>query len=437
MADRENSFENHESPPPSLWRRYARLPRNVLALSLVSLLNDASSEIIYPLLPFFLLLTLGASPFALGIIEGAAESASSLFKLAAGYFSDKFEKRKLAIFAGYGLSSVMRPFLGFATGWTQVLGLRLADRLGKGIRSAPRDALVADSVAPEKRGLAFGFHRAMDHTGAVIGPIIAFILIYAVAADRQNPTADEYSKVFLVASLPALLALLVIVFLVKEKSPKSQVPNPKSQAESPKPKSQSPHLTESIDKFDGNFKRFLLILVLFTLANSSDAFLLLRAQQAGISPVYIPLLWTFLHIVKVLSSLIGGDLSDRIGRKKLIFTGWILYALVYAGFAFVTTPLTAWILFGIYGLYFGMTEGAEKALVADLVPASKRGAAFGWYHLAFGIAVFPASLLTGGIWQFYGAARAFLFCSIVAALAAILLLTVQTEKSDQSVVGHS
>ncbi len=403
------------------------MPRNVLALSLVSLLNDASSEIIYPLLPFFLLLTLGASPFALGIIEGAAESASSLFKLAAGYFSDKFERRKLAIFAGYGLSSVMRPFLGFATGWTQVLGLRLADRLGKGIRSAPRDALVADSVAPEKRGLAFGFHRAMDHTGAVIGPLIAFVLIYALAADRQNPTADEYSKVFLVASLPALLALLVIVFLVKEKTPKPTVQSPKSIA-------QSPHLTESIDKFDGNFRRFLIILVLFTLANSSDAFLLLRAQQAGIAPVYIPLLWAFLHIVKVLSSLIGGDLSDRIGRKKLIFTGWVLYALVYAGFAFVTTPLTAWILFGIYGLYFGLTEGAEKALVADLVPASKRGAAFGWYHLAFGIAVFPASLLTGGIWQFYGAETAFLFCAVVAMIAAFLLLTVKPKANSDKIV---
>ncbi|MEP6925959.1 MAG: MFS transporter [Pyrinomonadaceae bacterium] len=417
MAEVENIIEDDLSPP-SLWRRYARLPRNILALSLVSLLNDASSEIIYPLLPFFLTLTLGASPFAIGLIEGAAESASSLFKLAAGYFSDKLAKRKSAIFAGYALSSVMRPFLGFAASWTQVLGLRLADRLGKGIRSAPRDALVADSVAPEKRGMAFGFHRAMDHAGAVIGPLIAFFLLYAFAADHQNPTADEYSKVFLVASLPALLALIVIAFFVKEKSSKS--------IKSPKPEVQTPKLEEiSNVKFDANFKRFLFVLALFTLANSSDAFLLLQAQQAGIAPVYIPLLWTFLHIVKVSSSLIGGDLSDRIGRKKLIFAGWVLYALVYAGFAFVTTPIAAWVLFGIYGLYFGLTEGAEKALVTDLVPPNKRGTAFGWYHLAFGIAVFPASLLTGGIWKFYGAKAAFLFCAIVAMIAAILLLTVK------------
>lgn len=419
MAEAEENLTESAVSPPSFWRRYARLPRNVWALSLVSLLNDASSEIIYPLLPIFLSLTLGASTFAIGVIEGAAESASSLLKLASGYFSDKFAKRKLAVFFGYGLSSAIRPLLGLATNWTQVLFLRLTDRLGKGIRSAPRDALVADSVAPEKRGLAFGFHRAMDHLGAVLGPLIAFFLLYFFAADHQKPTAAEYSQVFLAASIPAFLAVLVVVFFVKEK------PLLKSQTEdSPKSKVQSPTFV-----FDTNFKRFLLILAFFTLANSSDAFLLLRAQEAGISLVMIPLLWAFLHIVKVLSSLVGGDLSDRIGRKKLIFTGWMLYAAVYAGFAFVSTPASAWVLFALYGLYFGLTEGVEKALVADLAPADQRGTAFGWYHLAYGIAVFPASLLTGAIWKFAGASAAFLTCAVIAAVSALLLFTVKSKKS--------
>lgn len=406
-----------------IWRRYVSLPGNVWALSVVSLLNDTSSETIYPLLPVFLSLTLSASPFAVGVIEGAAESASSLLKLLAGYFSDKFSKRKLAIFAGYGLSGVIRPFLGLATSWTQILFLRLADRAGKGIRSAPRDALVADSVPPEKRGLAFGFHRAMDNAGAVLGPLFAFLLLYFFAADNRKPNADDYSLVFLCASIPALLAVLVVLFFVKENSSKSKV---QSQKQEDLP--EQPLEVESRNAkigFDGNFKRFLFVLAVFTLANSSDALLLLRAQEAGILPVNIPLLWMGLNLVKVVSSLIGGDLSDRIGRKQLIFAGWILYAAVYAGFAFVSSPLEAWILFLIYGLYFGLTEGAEKALVADLVPADRRGAAFGWYHLAFGITVFPASLLTGGLWKYYGATVAFLTCTVLATIAAGLLLTVK------------
>jgi MFS family permease len=422
-----SKFENSpDSNPPPIWRRYLQLPRNVLALSLVSLLNDISSETIYPLLPFFLTLTLGASPFAIGMIEGAAESVSSLLKLFAGYFSDRFSKRKLPILAGYGLSGAVRPFLGLAVGWPQVLLLRLADRIGKGIRSAPRDALVADSVTPEKRGLAFGFHRAMDNLGAVIGPLVAYFLLRFLAADQERPTSTEYSQVFLLASIPALLTIAVVALFVRE---------------DPKFKTQNLHSKELINKkskqakfeFDSNFKRFLFILTLFTLANSSDAFLLLRAQEAGIAPANIPLLWTFLSLVKVFSSLIGGDLSDKIGRKILIFSGWILYAAVYAGFAFVTTVSGAWALFLIYGVYFGLTEGAEKALVSDLVPAARRGAAFGWYHLAFGIAVFPASLLTGVLWKFFGASTSFLTCALISLTAAFLFLTVNTRQTSDKI----
>lgn len=414
MGETEN-LDSQSAAPPKLWRRYRNLPQNVLALSLVSLLNDTSSEIIYPLLPVFLSLTLGASPFAIGAVEGAAESAASLLKLAAGYISDHLGKRKFAVLAGYGVSSITRPFLGLATSWTGVLFIRLADRVGKGIRSAPRDALLMDAVAPEKRGLAFGFNRAMDHVGAVIGPLLGFLLLWMVASDRQNPTAEEYSQVFLVASIPSILAVFVINFFVKE-TPKVQ--SPKSQVQSPVGETTNEH-------FDANFKRFLVILALFTLSNSSDAFLLLRAQECGIATVYLPILWMFLHVVKVGSSLIGGHLSDTVGRKRLIFAGWMLYGAVYCGFAFISTPAQAWTLFLIYGVYFGLTEGAEKALVADLVPAERRGAAYGWYHLAFGIAVFPASLMLGGIWSQFGFKAAFLTSAAISTVAAFLLLTVK------------
>jgi MFS family permease len=400
-------------PKPRFYERYTKLPRNVLALSLVSLLNDTSSEIIYPLLPTFLFLALGASPFAIGAIEGAAESTASLLKLFSGYISDRFQKRKLLVFIGYAMASVTRPMLILATSWQQVLFVRLTDRVGKGIRGTPRDALLSMAVPPEKRGLAFGFNRAADHLGAVFGPIIASALLYFYAQNSQSPTIDEYKLVFLVASVPVILGLFVIIFLVKEEKVVT--------AEKPK-------LNLSLAGFDGNFKRFLFVIALFTLSNSSDAFLLLRAQQSGIAPATLPLLWMVLHISKFISSLVGGNLSDKLGRKKLIFSGWILYALVYVGFAFVDSAEGAWALFIIYGVYFGLSEGAEKALVADLVPPEKRGTAFGLYNLAFGITVFPASLLIGALWNEFGATTAFLVSAFISLCAAAIFLTVKTEK---------
>ena len=395
--------------------RYKNLPPNVLALSLVSLLNDTSSEIIYPLLPTFLAITLGATPAIIGIIEGFAESFSSLLKLFSGYLSDKFGHRKLLVFSGYTLSSLMRPLLAFASSWQQVLVLRVTDRTGKGIRGAPRDALVADSVEPEKRGLAFGFHRAADHFGAVLGPVIAFGLLYLWAENPSDPTANDYNRVFLFASIPAVIGLFVIAFFVKEEKHKI------TDDENVTP------IKLSLKTFDGNFKRFLVVIALFTLSNSTDAFLLLRAEQAGIPTYILPLLWVFLHISKVVFSLIGGDLSDRIGRKKMIFAGWILYALVYAGFAFVSEAWQIWVLFFIYGAFFGLTEGVEKALVADLVAPEKRGTAYGFYNLAFGITVFPASLIFGALWTKFGAETAFLVSASISICAAALLLTVKTK----------
>lgn len=406
--------EPEVEPERGRLHRYRSLPRNVLALSTVSLLNDTSSEIIYPLLPAFLALSLGASPFAIGLIEGFAESVASLLKLVSGYLSDRFGSRKLPVFLGYSLAAIMRPCLAFVTSWPQVLVVRMTDRVGKGIRGAPRDALIAESVPKNQRGFAFGFNRAADHLGAVFGPVAAFVLLMIFAVDTQNPTIREYQQVFLFASVPVVLGLLVIVFLVREE---------------PKPVETIPVAPPnfSLKGFDGNFKRFLVVISVFTLSNSTDAFLLLRAAESGISPIVLPLLWMTLHFSKVIFSLIGGDLSDRFGRKALIMCGWLIYALVYVGFAFVSSAWQCWALFVIYGAYFGLTEGVEKAFVADMVPEKRRGTAYGLYNLAFGITVFPASLLFGLVWYEFGASAAFLASAGVSILAVLMLSTVRSD----------
>lgn len=404
-------------PKQSVWQRYRQLPRNVLALSAVSLLNDTSSEIIYPILPAFLALSLGASPFAIGLIEGFAESVASILKLFSGYLSDRFNTRKLPVFLGYSLAAVTRPLLAFVSSWPQVLVVRMTDRVGKGVRGAPRDALIAESVDEEKRGFAFGFNRAADHLGAVFGPVAAFVLLYFFAADTQNPTILEYQKVFLFASIPVVLGLLFIAFLVKEERHEHDV-------------AAAPSL--SLKGFDANFKRFLAGIAIFTLSNSTDAFLLLRAADAGISPVTLPLLWMVLHVSKVISSLIGGGLSDRVGRKKVIVAGWLVYALVYLGFAFVSSAWACWALFIIYGTYFGLTEGVEKAFVADMVAQKKRGTAYGLYNLAFGITVFPASLLFGLAWNEFGASAAFIGSACISLASIAVLLTVKAPREKAS-----
>lgn len=393
------------------WRRYRGLPPTVFALSVVSFLNDTSSEIIYPLLPAFLFLSLGASPFAIGLIEGIAESVASILKLFSGYLSDKFGRRKLPVFLGYSLAAITRPLLAFVVTRQQVLVVRMSDRIGKGIRGAPRDALLAADVPEEERGLAFGFNRAADHLGAVVGPVIAFLLLTYLAADPTSPTAREYQQVFLFASIPVAVGLVVIVFFVHE-------------GRQPRIEAETMPIKFSLREFDGNFLRFLGVIALFTLSNSTDAFLLLRAEQAGIEPAMLPLLWMALHFSKVFFSLLGGDLSDRFGRKTMIISGWAVYALVYAGFAYVESAWQAWALFIFYGAYFGLTEGAEKALVADLVEDEKRGTAFGFYNLAFGITVFPASLLFGFLWYQFGVETAFLVSASISIAAILLFLFV-------------
>jgi MFS family permease len=460
-TDADDSFDARVQPgpmderAPGLLRRYRRLPANVFFISLVSLLNDASSEIIYPLLPVFLATALGATPWIVGLIEGGAESVSSFLKLFAGYWSDRRGARKGPVVLGYALAGLARPVLGFATSWPLAFAVRFVDRVGKGIRSAPRDAMIADSVGAGERGLAFGLHRAMDHAGAVVGPLLGFALLIAVAANADAPTATEYRTIFLLASIPALAAVLVAAFAVRETHHSRRAARVALEGETstdahrdatactaeagegpamarpPAPAAAKPRL--SLRGFDSNFKRFLLVLALFTLSNSSDAFLLLRAQDVGVGTATIPLLWAALHVSKVLSSLVGGDLSDRLGRKSLIVSGWLFYAAVYAGFAFVSTAAGAWALFLVYGIYFGLVEGAEKALVADLVRAEQRGTAYGLYNLALSVTIWPASLLMGLLWNWRGPAFAFLASACVGVVAALLLVTtVETKRAAEA-----
>jgi MFS family permease len=377
-----------------------KLGRNVLALAAVSFLTDVSSDMTYPLLPVFLATVLGASATSVGAIEGAAESTAALLKLVSGWWSDRVSRRKPLVLAGYTIASIIRPLIGVAQSVSQVLGIRVADRIGKGIRGAPRDALIADSVDPAIRGRAFGFHRAADHTGAVVGPLLAFALLRWGGLDLRT--------VFLLTAIPGALAVAMLLFGVKE------VPRPAPQGQSQASKSFDPKVP-----LGRRFWAYLGVLLLFTLGNSTDAFLLLRAGQLGVAPALVPILWAMLHAVKALSSTPGGALSDRLGRKPLIVAGWLLYAAVYFAFGRAGEQWQAWALFGVYGLYFGLTEGVEKALVADLVAPDRRGAAFGWYNLAIGLGALPASLLFGAIWDRWGSTFAFDFGALLALVAAV------------------
>lgn len=391
------------------WRK--GLARNVVILGFVSLLNDGASEMIYPLLPTFLTAVLGAGPAALGIIEGTAEATASILKLYSGYLSDRVKKRKGWIVAGYSLSNVIRPLIAFSTSWLQVLVLRFSDRVGKGLRTSPRDAIIADSTPVEYRGKAYGFHRAMDHSGAIIGPLVATALLLLLH--------DNIKTIFLLSFIPGLCAVFMLLFGLSEKQPETRRALPSMF-----------NFRSAWAEMPAGFRKYLGIILVFTLGNSTDAFLLLRAQQLGVSVALLPTIWVVLHIVKMGFSIPAGMLSDRIGRKKIIVTGWIVYALVYAGFVAATRYWHAWALFAVYGLYFGLTEGVEKALVADFAPAHLRGSSFGLYHLIVGVGAFPASLLFGMVWQKYGSAAAFGMGASFALAASFMLALLTVKKPD-------
>ena len=427
------------------------VPFTVIMLGVVSLFTDAASEMIYPLIPVYIA-ALGSGAIILGIIEGVAETTAAMLKLITGIISDKFGKRKILVLIGYSISTIARPFTGIVSNAWQIIIIRMFDRVGKGIRSAPRDALIASSVNEQIRGKAYGFHRAMDHAGAVIGPVLAtsalliLILLFGV---KEPLTALRWT--FILSIIPGTLAVLTIVFFIKET--KSKVNKTKQ-------------FRFSLKDFDKNFINYLFILVLFTLGNSSDAFLLFRVEEAihksgavvdfvnSIKPfhemvsgfgdkkmqsqlinlLFLPLIWGFFHIIKVLFSTPFSALSDKIGRKITINIGWAIYTFVYLSFAvlhFLPSKIqivTTFILFAVYALFYAFSEGTEKAFVADIVNEKTRGSAFGMYNFAIGISALPASIIFGFIYSYFnkvfpglGGTIAFCFGGTIALISMILL----------------
>lgn len=379
------------------------LSRPVWLLGWVSFFTDTASEMVYPLLPLFLTRVLGASALSLGVIEGVAEAANSALKILSGRLSDRTGSPKPIVLAGYALSSAVRPLIALAAAWPQVLALRFTDRLGKGIRGAPRDAMLASFAEPHQRGRIYGFHRAMDHAGAVLGPLLAsaFLFFYPGA----------FRALFTLTLIPGAIVILLLL-----RVPAVRTPVRRREAGAPATASSGSDSTGN-----GPLIRAMAIIFLFTLGNASDAFLLLRLSELGIGAVWIPLLWSGLHVVKVVSSVLGGDLSDRLGRRTLIGLGWIVYSLVYAGFGLLTATPAVVAAFLAYGTYFGLTEGAEKAWIADLTEPHRRGTAFGYYNAVLGIGGLAASLLFGFLWTRISPAAAFLTGSGLS-LAAVLLL---------------
>jgi MFS family permease len=378
-----------------------------------------ASEMIYPLLPVFLTRVLGASAMSLGIIEGVAEAANSVLKIAAGRLADRTGAPKRIVLAGYGISGAVRPLIALASSWTQVLALRFVDRLGKGIRGAPRDAMLGYFAPPHLRGRVYGFHRAMDHAGAVAGPLIAslFLFVYPGA----------YRSLFALSIIPGIVVILI---LLRVPDTSNEPPEPNEPAEPPEP----PEPREPLEpKLQAPFWKAIAVILVFSLGNASDAFLLLRLNDLGVATFWIPLLWSGLHVVKVLSSVAGGDLSDRFGRRTLIAAGWIVYALVYAAFGYFDSAAPVVVIFLCYGLYFGLTEGVEKAWVADLSPAGARGTAFGVYNAALGVGGLASSLMFGVIWTRVSPQAAFLTGAAVALVAIgllYLLFSLQTNEEN-------
>ncbi len=421
------------------------LPRGVWRLGWVSFFTDFASEMVYPLLPLFLTRVLGAGAMSLGVIEGVAEAANSIFKIAAGRMSDRWNRRKPLVVFGYTLSSSVRPLMAVAGAWVQVLGLRFVDRLGKGIRGAPRDAMLARLAGGANRGRVFGFHRGMDHAGAVAGPLTAalFLLFYP----------GEYRTLFALTVIPGVVVIVLVATLPRDEAiaagnggrgangvtteergkrgrnggalatdPTKEISVSSTVASVPPLYLRSLRPLRSQLPF--TLWKTLSVVFLFSLGNASDAFLLLRLTDVGVAAVWIPLLWAALHIVKSSSSIYGGWLSDRFGRKRLIVSGWLWYAVIYAGFACFDGAAALITLFIAYGVYFGLTEGAEKALVADLAPPKVQGTAFGIYNGLLGVGALASSLVFGWLWTSIGPEVAFATGAAIAVAAAALIIRV-------------
>ena len=377
-----------------------RLPRAVWLVSWTSFFTDTASEAVYPIMPLYLTRTLGGTAMAIGVIEGAAEALNSVLKIMSGRLSDRWSARKPFVVAGYAISTVVRPLVALATSWLHVLAVRLTDRVGKGIRSAPRDALLASWAEPSTRGYVFGLHRSMDHAGAITGPLLASLFLWFYP--------EQYRTLFALTIIPGLIAVAMLVPV-----PEAPLAPPAREVEQPETGAQP---------MGKRFTRYLTVLLLFSLGNSTDAFLLLRLSEVGIGAAWIPVAWAALHVVKAVVSPIGGILSDRTSRRNVIAAGWLVYAAVYGGFALATRADTLVLLFLVYGVYFGLTEGVEKAVVADLAPAGRRGAAFGAYHAVLGIGALAASLLFASVWKAAGAPAAFALGAALALVSSVALV---------------
>lgn len=388
------------------------LPRNVWAVTATSFLTDISSEMVLNLLPLFLANVLGVRTGVIGLIEGIAETTASLLKVFSGWISDRLGRRKVLAVLGYSISALSKPFLYIVTSWWGVLAVRFADRVGKGVRTAPRDALVADSTAEHRRGLAFGLHRAGDTAGAMVGLLAALGVVWAAQAGGVMLARATFQRLVLVSVIPAALAVCVLVLSAHDVAAKER--------------RSAPSLT--LRGFDARFRRFLLVVVLFTLGNSADAFLVLRAQERGLSVVGVLGMLATFNLVYAAVSGPAGALSDRVGRRRLIVGGWLVYGLLYLGFALAAAAWHIWLLYALYGIYYGAVEGTARAFVADIVPSERRGTAYGVYNAAVGLAAFPASVIAGllwqgvGAWQGFGPRAPFLFGAALALIAVLLFV---------------
>jgi MFS family permease len=380
------------------------LSANVFVLGITSLFNDLSSEMVYPLIPTFITQFLGASPFFLGLLEGLGDSVASLLQIFVGWFSDRLGRRKGLVLGGYSVSALARGTLSIVVTPWQALGAWFVNRVGKGIRTAPRDALIAHSCDEKERGRSFGYHRSMDHSGALLGSALASILLAVYSF--------SYKTLFAVAFLPAALGILFLIFGVHERGDRLDGCAP-----------EAPRLRLSLKPFDARFKWLLASVFIFTLGNSSDAFLLLRASQGSSIPLaLLPALWGVLHVVKAAVSIPGGALSDRIGRRGVIIAGWSIYVLAYAGFALIASPTWIWFLFVFYGFYY-LTEAVLKAFVADLVRPDLRGTAYGLFNFTISVTVLPASLMMGFLWDAVGPESAFLVGAGLALVAMLIFVS--------------
>ena len=397
----------------NMWQKIRQLPRNIWVLTIASFLTDVSSDMIVHLIPLFLANVLGVRTVTIGLIEGVAETTASLLKVGSGRLSDWLGQRKWLTVSGYALSTIVKPFLVVANSWQTVLSVRFFERMGKGIRTAPRDALIADSITPDKRGLAFGLHRAGDTAGAALGLLIALIVIWLLQGRELTLARQTFHTLVWVSVIPAFLAVVVLAIGIREVKTADTAQKRHERIRTPLPPL---------------FKRFLIVVVLFTLGNSSDAFLILRAQERGVSILGVMGMLLVFNIVYAAVSGPAGSLSDKVGRRRFLIIGWLFYALIYLGLALAQTGGQIVGLVIVYGIYYGLTVGTAKSFVADLVPATQRGTAYGWYNGAVGLAALPASVLAGLLWQGigewpgWGANAPFFFGAIVALAATGLLV---------------